>query len=178
MSKIITLFESNTFATLLGVLIGFALSFVWEWVKDRKRRKQIKINLVKELESIQGQIKEKKRAIVDVQNALDKGSFLDPKTTHVNCMVYTNSIGEIYSEMDVLSLNCLHLIYERIRLAEDILDTFKDDFITHSNSRDRDAFSIGKVILKDVMESYDKTIKLVDSFLKGEPIDVHYIKEQ
>lgn len=165
--------DSNTVSTLLGVVIGYALSLLGDWIKRKKKQRQILSDLMGELKSIRYQIAEKKRLVMTAFDKLDRTNFLDPKSIHINCMVYNNSLIDVYSEMSIIKLNCLHAIYEQIRVAEEILDNFKNDFF--NNSGHSDPVLMGRSRLKDVADSYEMTTTLIDSILQNKPIDVYYL---
>jgi hypothetical protein len=100
------------------------------------------------------------------------------KSVHALSRGYEQNIAELYQHLSKRERNCLHVIYERLRVAEDVLDSFERDYV--STVREKmvdDPNEVYASRLSEIYESYDLIDKLIDSYLQSRPIDVFYIDE-
>ena len=84
--------------------------------------------------------------------------------------VYLDDLYKIYTELE---RNCLHVIYERSRISDEIMDSFEKDFqesLKLGIIKEPWDTAIGK--LEELLQSYDVIDGLIQSFLDGTPTDV------
>lgn len=75
--------------------------------------------------------------------------------------------------MSKLQRNCLHVIYEKLRVADDFLDNFKKNIIETIKERIvEQPFEAFTGHLEDIQGSYKAVSELIDSYLNKEVIDV------
>ena len=86
---------------------------------------------------------------------------------------YDAHINDLYETYSDLERNCLHVIYERLRISDEKMDSFHKDM--------EESFGAGVVEqpwdvaisqLRELLESYSVIDHLIQSFLNGDPENV------
>ncbi len=86
---------------------------------------------------------------------------------------YYSVLEELYPHLRPLERNCLHVIFERIRVADEQLDQFEDGFVRAVKDKiitDPWATFCGR--LEELLESYGVVEELSRSYLVNKPVDV------
>ena len=129
--------------------------------------------LCAELKSIAAQIEQKKDIIKQTIAHLKEGKVLPTSSVRALQTGYIENISELYTHLSDRERNCLHIIYERVRIADDLLDHFDSEFISAvKESVLSDPYGAYKARFSEVLISYDIVLKLINSYLSKNPIDV------
>lgn len=174
---------SPTAIAVLGSLGGVVLGvFLGEGVQVI--RYHLHISLYKriigqELESIKYQIDQKMDIVNKVMERLERrASYMPARSVPIQTIAYDESIREIYGHLSNKQRNCLHVIYARLKVADDFMDSYEQSFI--SAVKDRvidDPFQAYYDLFANIFESYQKVTELIESYLADEPVDVYSIEE-
>jgi hypothetical protein len=89
-------------------------------------------------------------------------------------------LEDVYPHLDELQRNCLHVIYGRLKVADDFMDNFEDRIVKAV----REAYADPTVDpwptyaakVREIDESYKEVVKLIRSYLDKSPIDVFGVK--
>src|SRR5258706_2033339 len=170
--------DTSSFWALIGVALGFALGegsrIIREWFRIGRLKKLIRDELV----SIHMQIPQKRDILGKMTVSLDKHRLIPGISVGIINTGYHQHISELYEHLSINQRNCLHVIHEHLRVADDTMSGFMDAF--QAASRDKvveDPFAAFKSILSDIDGSYQVVDTLIDSYLNGKPTDVFYFKQ-
>ena len=136
--------DTSSFWALIGVTLGFALGegsrLVRRWVRIGKLKKLVRDELV----SIQMQIPQKREILGKMISALKKHQLLSGVSVAIVNIGYHQHISELYEHLSVNQRNCLHVIHEHLRVADEVMNRFMDDF--QAASRDK--------VIEDPFDAY------------------------
>ncbi len=164
---------------LIGVIVGFLLG---EGSRLLRHRWQIHRNkkLVKaELSAILAQLPHKKDILNQAITSMKGGRLLPMVSVRILAIGYQSVLKELYPHLSALEQHCLHVIYERLRVADQFMDSFEDNFtkaILEKTFPDPWAVYTGKT--EEILESYKVVQDLAQSYLSCSPIDVFGIKQK
>ena len=158
---------------LIGVLLGFCLGegnrLVREWCRIRRLKKVIEADL----RSIQAQIESKKDILIQAIQSFQNGRVLPTISVRTVRTGYDAYLGSLYLTYSEQERNCLHVIYERLRISDEIMDSFRKNFQEDLKSGLlKRPWDIAVSRLEELLESYDVINGLIQSFLDGTPKDV------
>ena len=112
-------------------------------------------------------------------NSLRKKEVLPGDAVGIINIGYKHHIPELYEHLPFLQRNCLHVIYERLRIADEILSLFKRDFISAIQEKIiHDPWEYYAEHLKEILNSYGVVEDLIKDYLDGKPKDVFYVKNE
>lgn len=165
--------RSGSFWTVVGVVIGFLLGEGSRIIRDKLRIRRLKRAIREELLSIHKQIDSKKDIIAQMIEAIRSKRILSGLSVAIIDTGYRRYAAELYPHQTLLERNCLHVIYERLRIADKTLNAFDTDFrAAHSEGVMKDPFTVFLGKLEDLRDSYDAVKKLIDLLLAGKAEDV------
>ncbi|MEA2088707.1 MAG: hypothetical protein U9O55_02615 [Patescibacteria group bacterium] len=118
--------------TLIGVIVGFLLSIVYEIVKNKLSVKRKKRAIRNELNTNLGLIPQKIEHIKSLKKTLERQKILPCQNVHCTTYLYDFYIGDIGIQLTKDERENLHVIYESIRVVDKFLD---DVFIQFINFR-------------------------------------------
>ena len=130
-----------------------------------------------ELTAVLAQISDKKDILRQAMEELNNGRVLPMVAVRSITLGYKSSIEELYEYYSDIERNCLHVIYDTLRVADEHMDSFHDDF--QKAVKDgvvKDPWEAFVGYLQDLVDSYEIIEKLIDSYLKDSPVDVFHIK--
>jgi hypothetical protein len=163
--------------SLLGVVLGFSLGEGSRWIREKVHIRRLKHTIRLELTAVLAQINDKKDILRQAIEALNNGRVLPMMAVRAVTMGYRSYIEELYEHFSDIERNCLHVIYERLRVADEHMESFHEDFQKAVKDgmveNPWDAF-VG--YLEDLVDSYEVIKKLIDSYLYANPEDVFHIK--
>lgn len=156
--------------------MGFGLNVIYSIVCHKLRIGRLKKAIREECKSLLGQIPQ----LIDIYNKsisnLNDDKILPGPAVRSISTVYHSNISEITPYLCVQDRNLLHVVFERLRVGDELLDsyaselskTLKENFIENPIE-----FYINK--LRDQIESYEVVKKLLLSYINRKPIDVFKI---
>ena len=161
------------YAPLVGVAVGFVLAegsrylcYRWVIVRDKRAIKT-------ELRSILSQLPQKRDVLTQAIESLRADKLLPTRTVRAVVTGYSTLLPNLYPHLNLLQRNCLHVIYERLRVADEITDSFEEDFLRAVREKVmKDPWGMYSARLGELLESYQMVEDLAKSYLDGNPIDV------
>src|SRR5262249_18575352 len=162
-----------SFWAIVGVVLGFALGEGSRLVRGWFRIARLKKLVRDELLSIRMQIPQKREIVGNIIASLDQRKLLPGISVSAVNTGYRHHISEVYEHLSLIQRNCLHVIHEHLRLSDEIVNRFFDDFqaVTRNKVVD-DPFRAFKSMLSEIDGSYQKAETLITSYLSNKPIDV------
>ncbi len=158
---------------LIGVAIGFALGegsryirYCWEIARNRKIVRA-------ELQSVLAQLPQKCDILQQAIKHMKENRFMPIRSVRVVATGYYSVLDALYPHLKATERNCLHVIFERLRVADEIMDQFEESFI-HA-VKDKivpDPCVTFTERLEELLQSYSVVERLARSYLDGTPIDV------
>lgn len=171
------LVKSVGFWGIIGVILGYALGEGTRLIRYHFRISKLKRIILEELKSIQAQIPQKKDLVKKMIGALQKEQMLGGISVGIVSIGYRQHIGELYEYLGQRRRDCLHVIHERLKNADDMLSSFENDFTSAVQDKVvNDPFAAYAGRLSDILENYDCVEKLIESYLEEKPTDVFYIE--
>jgi len=165
--------RQQPFWALLGVVLGFLLGEGSRLIREWWRLKRLRVALEQELRSIQTQIPQKIDVINQMRESASQRRILPGLSVAIADTIYRNHDVKLYPRLTLLERNCLHVIYERLAIADKVLSTFEQDVRTAiSEGLINDPFVAYHERLGELLESYDVVQTLIRSYLARNPIDV------
>jgi hypothetical protein len=130
-----------------------------------------------ELESIRAQLPQKRDILNQAIRHLNEQNFMPTRAVRLLATGYYSVLEDLYPHLKPLERNCLHVIFERVRVAEDLLDHFEESFVrTVKDKVVADPWSTFRGQLEETLESYDVVEQLARSYLARKPKDVFAVE--
>ncbi len=168
--------KSSSFWTLVGVMLGFLLGEGSRYLRYRVRICKLKEIVKKELRSILAQIPQKRDIVNQIIYNLEKQQILPGLSVAIINTGYKQHIAELYEHLNVLQRNCLHVIHDRLDVADRVLSSFEHDLISAMREKIlHDPFKAYKGRFEDIFKSYDVVENLIKDYLDEKPADVFYV---
>ena len=158
---------------LIGVVVGFLLgegSRLGRYFWQIRRNKEL---VRSELKAVLAQIPQKRDILNQAIPALQKGHVLPMQSVRAVATGYQSVLEDLYPHLSDLERNCLHVIYERLRVADEFMDAFEDNLtriVREKTFPDPWSVHIGKI--EEMLQSYAVVEELAQSYLSGSPKDV------
>ena len=163
--------------SLLGVVLGFTLGEGCRIIREKCRTRRLKHTIESELRTILAQIKDKKDILSQAVAALNNRAVLPMAAVRMITHGYYLHVEEIYKSYSDIERNCLHVIYERVRVADQHMESFQDDFMrAKKDGLLKDPWQAYVGHLEDIIDSYERVEQYIKGFIAGEPEDVFHTK--
>lgn len=163
---------------LAGVAIGFALGegsryarYRWEIARNRRIVRT-------ELESVIAQLPQKRDILQQAIEHMNEKRFMPTLSVRMVATGYYSVLEDLYPHLKPLERNCLHVIFERIRVADEQLDKFEQSFVAAVKDKvitDPWITFCGR--LEELFESYAVVEALSRSYLANKPVDVFSVNQ-
>jgi len=160
--------------SLLGVVLGFALAEGTQWLKRHRLRKRLREALVAELQSINRMVPSKVDVLNQAESYFKEARVMPTQVTHFPRDIYSRVIVEAPEILENWERDCLHIIYERLRVIDVSMDSMKERFISMSSSYSSEqAISDAVGCIGDLKEALSQTSGLAQSVITGKCFDVY-----
>jgi hypothetical protein len=159
--------------SLVGVVVGFGLAELTQWLKTLRNDQALRGGLKAELETIVRMIPHKVSIIVQAEGALQSARVMNTTSTHFPRQVYDRIIESAPHLLSAAERDCLHVLYERLRINDTVMDSLEERFNSMTT-----AHSIGAAVqatagaLGDLKTALTATADIASSFVNGRAIDV------
>ncbi|MBM4300474.1 MAG: hypothetical protein FJ121_02935 [Deltaproteobacteria bacterium] len=171
--------ENKAFWGLIGVVVGFFLNVAHSYIMKRFHICQLKRALRDECRSLLTQIPQLIAIFKQCTDNLSKGRVLPGTAVHSLSTVYRSTISEIYPYLSLKERNLLHVVYERLRVGDEILENYVSILSRElQENLINDPIQGWIIRMKEQVESYGIITNLLKSYLRLEPIDVFNIDNQ
>ena len=135
--------------------------------------RKMKEVLQSELLSINAQIKSKEDILLQAIQSFQTRQVLPTISVRTVRTGYDAFIGTLYLTYSEQERNCLHVIYERLRISDEIMDSFDKNFKeTLKSGLVEQPWDVAVGQLEELLQSYDVIDGLIQSILDGTPKDV------
>ena len=163
---------------LIGVVLGFFLSVVYDEWKSRRKRKEIKEGLLEELRANLQMLPQKRDIVEQIIINLNEGLLLPGSSAHFLRLFYGNHFSFIFPELSVRERNSFHILYEYFITIDRVLDDYADRIVESMDTDKIDNYvRLYQVMMKDVLAVLNLSEKLIAKHLQGKPEDVLYAGE-
>jgi hypothetical protein len=158
---------------LAGVVVGFCLGEGSRYLRYRLEIFRNKRLVKEELRSVLSQLPQKIDVLRQAIEKLRGKQFLPILSVHLVATGYNSVLSQLYPHLTFTERNCLHVIYERLRVADEAMDAFENDFTRAVKDKvigDPCAAAIGR--LEDLVHSLGIVEELAKSYVAAKPVDV------
>ena len=158
---------------LAGVLLGFLLGEGWGTLRRRRERSRMKGIVASELSSVIAQLPQKRDVLRQGIEAFRAHAVLPLASVHMVSTGYYSVLPTLYPHLTAIERNCLHVIYERLRVAEEFMDGAEAALLEALPAGVRsDPFEDFATAAEEQLESLEVVERLARSYLAGHPTDV------
>lgn len=164
---------SPPWIALIGVIIGFLLGegsrYLRYWIQVRRNKMLIRT----ELQSILKQLPQKSEILILAIEAMEKQQVLATNSVRAITIGYYAVREGVYLHLESTERNCLHVIYERLRIADEQMEEL-ENFMIQSVKNGIPPNPSGAYIdrCEDLLRSYEVVSDLVGSYLSGRRVNV------
>ena len=158
---------------IAGVLIGFLLGegaryarYRWEIWRNRRIIRT-------ELQTILAQLPQKQDILRQAIEHFKQQRFMPTLSVRSVTTGYRAVLNDLYPHLTLIERNCLHVIYERLRVADEQMDGLEESFIRAVKDKiigDPWATYTGR--LEELVESYKVVDYLVRAYIANQSVDV------
>ena len=160
--------------SLLGVVLGFALAEGAQWLKRYRLRKRLRESLVAELQSITRMVPSKVDVLSQAKRHFKVSRVMPAQATRFPRDIYLRVIVEAPEILEKWERDCLHIIYERLRVVDDAMDSMEERFISmNSACSSEQAISAAVGSIDDLKYALSQTSELAQSVISGKRVDVY-----
>lgn len=162
--------------SLVGVFLGFILSEGKRWLDARSLKKTLRAALLQELGSIVRMTPSKLDILEQAENAFGMARVMPTKSTRFPRETYGRVLINAPEILTTQERDCLHIIYERLRVIDDSMDTMEERFNSITATH-----SIGQALpalvnsIHDMKEALYQTVELAKSVIEGNAVDVYQV---
>lgn len=167
------------FWIILATIIGFAISELYNALKNKKNIKLLQELLLDEMDSNFHQINHKISILNKMIEALDDNKFLSGKSVAFSNTTFNHHFAKIVKKFTPIERDNIRHIYNLLCQIDTILNNFdknyKDD-LDHIEVRKNSLEGINKaniIILRGLKDSLENAQSLISSFKEGKPIDIY-----
>jgi hypothetical protein len=158
---------------LAGVALGFLLGEGSRYIRyklDIHRNRKI---IRSELQSVLAQIPLKRDILQQAIAHMENKQIMRTQSVHMVAVGYYSVLEDLYPHLTPMNRNCLHVIFEHLRVAEEVLDKFEESFTSavKDNIID-DPWKAFSYRLKEIMDTFNTVESLIQSYLSNKSIDV------
>lgn len=164
---------------VFGVIVGFLLG---EGSRYARRRWEIWRNkriIRTELQSILSQIPNKKDILSQAIAHFRQKRFMPTLSVRMGTTGYYSVLGDLYPHLTTAQRNSLHVIYERLRVADEQMDNLEESFVRAVKDKIiTDPWDTYTGKLAELLESYKVVEQLAREYLAGRPINVFEVLQR
>lgn len=158
---------------LIGVALGFILGEGSRYARYRWEVCQKKKILRAELETVILQIPQKIDILQQAIGHLKQKHFMPTLSVHSVTSGYYAVREALYPHLTIAERNCLHVIFERLRIADNQMDGFEESFLRAIKEKViEDPWPVYMGRLEELIQSYSTVEELTRSYLAKKSIDV------
>ena len=126
-----------------------------------------------ELESVLAQIPQKLDILNHAIVHMKQQRFMPMVSVRTVALGYYSVQESLYPHLKPIERNCLHIIFERLRVADEQMDGMEEAFVRAVKDKIlTDPWGVFAGRCQELLASYDVVAELSCSFLAGKPIDV------
>ena len=158
---------------IIGVIVGFSLSIISQYVHYRFRIRRMKKIIVDELKVIKSQLRDFRGIINQIIGALSQNQLLPGNAVGVMNVGYNKFFEDVYEHLSLEERNCLFYIHRTLVVGQETMNAFAQEFqevVKNKVLENPHAAYITK--FRDLLVAYDTVEQMIDSYIAREPINV------
>jgi predicted MPP superfamily phosphohydrolase len=160
--------------SLLGVLVGFILSEGTQLVKSKFSEKELREGLLAELQAITRMIPSRHDILLQAEHHLNNSHSMPTTSTHFPSSIYKKIIASNPNIISPKERDCLHVLYERLRIIDEAMDNFESRLTTISSAHSpSQAIKASLASVHDLQEALNVSSTLAKSVIDKSPINVY-----
>lgn len=165
--------SSSPWIALVGVIVGFLLGEGGRYLRYRMDIWRNKRLVRTELQSVLAQIPQKRDILNQAIRHMKQQRFLPTISVNTVTLGYYSVQEALYPHLKPIERNCLHIIFERLRVADEQMDRMEEAFMRAVKDKVlADPCSVFSGRCDELLTSYAIVAELAASYLAGKPIDV------
>ena len=158
---------------LAGVVLGFLLGEGARYARYRWEIRRNKRIIRTELQTILSQVPQKRDILRQALAKLKEKRFLPPLSVRAVTTGYYSVLDDLYPHLSLIERNCLHVIYERLRVTDEQMDGLEQTFISAVKDKIiNDPWSAYAGRLQELNDSCTLVEDLARKYIAGTPVDV------
>ena len=154
---------------MLGFLLGEGTRYArYRWEIWRNKR------IVRtELQTILSQLPQKRDIIRQAIAHMKQQRFMPTLSVRSVTTGYRSVLDDLYPHLSLIERNCLHVIYERLRVADEQMDGLEESFTKAVKDKIiADPWSAYVGRLEELLESFTVIEDLARNYIVNKPVDV------
>ncbi|WP_291555316.1 hypothetical protein [Comamonas sp. SCN 65-56] len=162
---------------LIGVVVGFLLGEGSRYVRYRFEIRRNKRVILTELKSILAQIPQKQDILNQAIINMKHERFMPLLSVRIISFGYYSMLESLYPHLKPKERTCLHVIFERLRVADEQMDKMEEIFTSIlKNGTITNPWGVFIGRCEELLASYRIVIELAISYLSGKPNDIFPIE--
>lgn len=158
---------------LAGVLLGFLLGEGARYARYRWEIGRNKRIIRTELQTILSQLPQKQDILRQAISHLKQQRFMPTLSVRSVTTGYHSVLDDVYPHLSLVERNCLHVIYERLRVADEQMDGLEENFVKAVKDKIIDnPWSTYAGRLEELLESLAVVNDLAHAYLAKTPVGV------
>lgn len=158
---------------LVGVVVGFLLGEGSRYLRYRVDIWRNKRLVRTELQSVLAQLPQKRDILKQAIGHMSQQRFLSMISVSTVTLGYYSIQESLYPHLKPIERNCLHIIFERLRVADEQMDRMDEAFMRAVKDKVlADPWIVFAGRCEELLASYDVVAKLAASYLAKKPVDV------
>ena len=164
---------SSPWFALAGVAVGFGLGEGSRYVRYRwEITRNCKI-VCTELHSVLAQLPQKRHILQQAIAHMNEQRIMPTRSVRMVGTGYYSVLEDLYPHLRAIERNCLHVIFEHLRVADELLDGLEDSLVRAIKDKVvPDPWAMFADRLEEILESYRVVEELAVSYLAKKPVDV------
>lgn len=163
---------------IIGVVVGFVLGEGSRYARHRWEIWRNKRIIRTELQSILSQIPDKQDILRQAIGHFKQQRFMPTLSVRSVTTGYYAVLEDVYPHLSTAERNSLHVIYERLRVADEQMDQLEDTFVRAVKDKIiTDPWTTFTGRLEELLESYKVIDHLAREYLAKRPVDVFGSRE-
>lgn len=165
--------SSSPWIALAGVAVGFVLAEGSRYLRYRVEIWRNKRLVRTELTTVLAQIPQRRDILQQAISSMKQERFMPMLAVRTVTTGYASVHQSLYPHLTPIERNCLHVIFERLRVADEQMDGMHDAFtkaVKDGVLQEPWVYFIGRC--EELLQSYEIAAELAASYLAEKPIDV------
>jgi len=162
---------------LVGVAVGFLLGEGSRYARYRWEIRRNRTIVRTELQSVLAQLPQKLDILQQAIGYMKEKRFMPTRSVRMVATGYNSVLEDLYPHLQPIERNCLHVVFERLRVADEMLDGLEDSFVRAvKDNVVTDPWLTFSERLEEVFQSYRVVEELSRSYLNKKPVDVFKVE--
>src|SRR2546426_9664495 len=156
---------------------GVVIAWLLQRYTERRKRERFRCALDGECRSLLvGQIPQFIDLFSRISASLERRVFIPGLAVRAMSSIYREAIRELGPHLSMKERNLLHVAHERLRVGDRLLKMY-DNYLRAAEMQGipDHVWENERRKMTDQLESYGVVVELLESFLRGDPIDVFHV---